>query len=132
MTSDLIKEFISGVEVVVEPNQPWLSRARLKVATFKKAETLKNVIFHAITMSSRRAVAFRGKQIVREIFDALNDEAGSRLMPEDFVAIYDGVKEPSLKKRVICDFIAGMTDRYAIQFHDRLHSTDPELIYSPL
>jgi dGTPase len=92
-----------------------------------------NVIFYAITMSSRmRVVAYQGKQIVMEIFKALDGTAGSRLMPEDFVSIYDGFTGHSPKKRVICDFIAGMTDRYAIQFHDRLYSTDPASIYSPL
>jgi dGTPase len=35
-------------------------------------------------------------------------------------------------KRVICDFIAGMTDRYAVQFYGRLFGTNPESIFAPL
>jgi dGTPase len=36
------------------------------------------------------------------------------------------------KRRVICDFIAGMTDRYAVQFYGRLFGTNPESVFSPL
>ena len=36
--------------------------------------------------------------------------------------MYLGLKEPHEKQRVVCDFIAGMTDRYAVQFYSRLFS----------
>lgn len=35
-------------------------------------------------------------------------------------------------KRVICDFIAGMTDRYAMEFYGRLFSENPQTIFKPL
>ncbi|MGO1076617.1 hypothetical protein [Inquilinus sp. CA228] len=53
-------------------------------------------------------------------------------MPDDFRDLYIGIKDRNEKKRVVCDFIAGMTDRYAIQFYGRLFGADPESIYSPL
>jgi len=31
------------------------------------------------------------------------------------------------RARVVCDFIAGMTDRYAVQEHQRLFDETPEL-----
>ncbi|MFZ0507302.1 MAG: hypothetical protein WAM29_04215, partial [Methylocella sp.] len=36
------------------------------------------------------------------------------------------------KKRVVCDFIAGMTDRYAVEFYSRIFSDSPQSIFKPL
>ena len=131
VTSSLMKQFLAGVEVLYEPSQPSLSRARLKIDTFKQVEVLKNYTFYATIMSPRmRVLAYRGKKVVKEIFHALRRKDGWRLMPEDVRSVYDQVAEDQ-KKRVICDFVAGMTDRYAIEFHNRLHSTNRESFYSP-
>lgn len=35
------------------------------------------------------------------------------------------------RNRVICDFIAGMTDSYAMKFYARLKSENPETIFKP-
>jgi dGTPase len=84
-------------------------------------------------MSPRLKVAeHRGKEIVKEIFQALQDDDGYLLMPDDAQAIYNEIKYDSNKKRVICDFIACMTDRYALQFYSRLFGTSHESIYAPL
>ena len=34
--------------------------------------------------------------------------------------------------RVLSDFIAGMTDRYAVEFYGRLHSDLPQTIFKDL
>jgi dGTPase len=36
------------------------------------------------------------------------------------------------KARVLCDFIAGMTDRYAVEFYGRSPSENPQTIFTPL
>jgi dGTPase len=133
-TSSFISKFIDGVEVEFVEEQPWLSRARLRIDVFKQIEVLKNFTFFAMIMSPRiRVVAHRGREIITDIFNALAKGSGEQLMPEDFRALYEGMKDKSPQQhRIICDFIAGMTDRYATQFYGRLKSTDPESIYSPI
>ncbi|MFN7834185.1 MAG: deoxyguanosinetriphosphate triphosphohydrolase [Burkholderiaceae bacterium] len=56
---------------------------------------------------------FKAKRIVRDLFAALRDEPG--LLPP---AVRDGAGD-DLPRRV-ADYIAGMTDRYAIKAHGRL------------
>jgi len=59
----------------------------------------------------------KSRRIVRELFDAFRDEP--RLLPPDHqerVAAHGA--------RAIADYIAGMTDRYAIQLHRRLFLVD--------
>jgi dGTPase len=59
----------------------------------------------------------KARRIVRELFEAFAAEPG--LMPEEHQARarQDGV-------RAVADYIAGMTDRYAIREHRRLFSVD--------
>ena len=133
LTSDLVGRYIGGVRV--EPNQeyPALSRVRLDIETFKQVEVLKNFAYQSLIMSSMLKVTeHRGKDIVKSIFKTLTCDDGHLLMPDDFRSLHADLKEPDERKRVVCDFIAGMTDRYAIQFYSRLFGTTPESIYSPL
>lgn len=66
-------------------------------------------------------VMSKARRIVRELFSALNDDP--RLMPPDF---YDqAVRAEQLsgrtgRARVVADYIAGMTDRFALEEHQRL------------
>lgn len=133
LTSDLVANFIAGIEV--EPNEEYPSQSivRLNVETFKQVEALKNVTYQALIMSPRLKVAeHRGKQIVGAIFDALNTKEGHLLMPDDARYLHDKMTGTANKRRVICDFIGCMTDRYALHFYNRLFGTNHESIYAPL
>ena len=55
----------------------------------------------------------KARRIVRELFTAFIEDP--RLLPPDYRR--DGL---SLQARAIADYIAGMTDRYAIREHHRL------------
>jgi dGTPase len=59
----------------------------------------------------------KSKRIVRQLFDAFHEEP--RLLPTDYQArvAHDG-------PRAIADYIAGMTDRFAIKEHRRLFAID--------
>ena len=59
----------------------------------------------------------KSKRIVRELFDAFRDEP--RLLPSDHQE-----RVAAHGPRAIADYIAGMTDRYAIQSHCRLFAVD--------
>jgi dGTPase len=132
-TSDLVGEFIRSVRVRVSKETLALSYAYLDIEAFKKVEVLKNFAFQSLIMSPRLKVAeHRGKDIVKAIFRAIEEDEGYLLMPEDFQHLYSGMSDHADKKRVICDFIAGMTDRYAVQFYGRLFGTNPESIFAPL
>jgi dGTPase len=55
----------------------------------------------------------KARRIVRELFDAFMDDP--RLLPTDHLA-----RAERDKPRAIADYVAGMTDRYAIKEHRRL------------
>jgi dGTPase len=85
--------------------------------------------FLAVIQSPRlKVVEYRGFEIVAAIFDALSDDAGKQLLPPDFQQLYAQTND---KPRVICDFIAGMTDAYAVELYARLKSENATTIFKP-
>jgi len=63
----------------------------------------------------------KARRVVQQLFEALSGEI--RLLPEEYrdmaqrAELRDGV---SGRMRIVADYIAGMTDRYAILEHQRL------------
>ena len=77
-----------------------------------------------------KTVEYRGSRIVKAIFDALWEPDGDLLLPDDYQAQLR--HNDTSRGRTICDFIAGMTDRYALEFYGRLHSEGAQTIFKPL
>jgi dGTPase len=130
-TSGLVNEFIQGVEVSGEDKNPAFARFTFSEEVLTKVETLKHLNYELMIASPRLAVVhYRGAEVVEAIFQALASKGGHDLLPEDFRRVYDRLTNNADKDRVICDFVAGMTDRYAIEFHSRLRGSG-ETIFKP-
>ncbi len=85
-----------------------------------KAFLYKNLYFHESVVRVRKSA----DRIVRELFDAYL--ADDQCMPEGW---RDGGKRGDLaaRARLVADFLAGMTDTYAVREHRRLFDHTPEL-----
>ncbi len=64
----------------------------------------------------------RAQRVMRELFDSYRQDPS--LMPKEWRADFADLAEDK-KARRICDFIAGMTDRFALDQHRRLFDLDP-------
>jgi dGTPase len=123
---------MDGVEIIPHDSFPQLHRARLDLDTFKTVEVLKNITYEAIIMSPRvKLVEYRGKDIINKIFKAIDDSKGYLLLPDDYQGLY-AASGGAARRRVICDFIAGMTDRYAWEFYNRLYGASNVTIHKPI
>lgn len=133
-TAYLVGRFINGTQIAINEDNPQLSKVYIEPDTLKEIEVLKNFTYQATIRSNRVAVSeFRGKDIVKQIFSALEGPKGFLLLPADFQELYRAsAGDESTQKRVICDFIAGMTDRYAMEFWSRLYSDSGQTIFKPL
>ncbi len=63
----------------------------------------------------------QAKRIVKSLFNLFFSEPET--LPPEWRAQYEGADEAQLA-RVVCDYIAGMTDRYAIREHRRLFGVE--------
>ncbi len=64
----------------------------------------------------------KAKRVMRELFELLVNEP--ELLPTEWQAMTDGPRALATAETV-CDFVAGMTDRFAIEEHRRLFQADP-------
>ena len=65
---------------------------------------------------------FKGQRIIMALFEALND-APEQLLQPSTLKKYQHATNP---KRVICDYISGMTDHYARKQYSQLFGAESE------
>lgn len=127
LTSQLVGEFIRGVSLIPNEECPALSTVKVDEDIRMKIEVLKRYTFESHIEASRlKTVEFRGKDIVKEIFECVAKNPD--LLPMDWRMRHDALPSQNHKLRCVSDFIAGMTDRYALEFFQRLRG-DPVSIF---
>lgn len=132
-TSSRVGFLIDRVEFTFDKAFPALSTVQLTQDALLNVEILKHLNFELVIRSSRMAVVeFRGKQLVADIFNALRTSNGD-LLPDDWRCIYRSAcgDNRARSERVLCDFVAGMTDRYAAEFHSAI-AGEGATIFKPL
>ena len=133
LSSQLVHEFINGVRLELNNTCPALSKVFLEDNVRMKVEILKQYTYASTIYSYHVKLAeFRGIQIVEDIFEDLSGPKGHLLMPDDVSIKYRGSDNESDRARTICDFVAGMTDRYAMEFWARLRSDAAESMFKPI
>jgi predicted deoxyguanosinetriphosphate triphosphohydrolase len=131
LTSSLIARFISGVEIENDDDSP-LMKIKLREDIKEEVEALKNFTYkYLISSNLLKIPEYRGYEIVKTVFDALKGPDGHLLLPEDYRDIFLRSNKEN-QYRIICDFIAGMTDRYVLEFYGRLTSENPQSIFKPI
>jgi dGTPase len=69
----------------------------------------------------------RAGSVVRDLFLTFRETPS--LMPPEWAANADPLDHSGRRERLVCDYIAGMTDRYALAEHRKYFTTTPELRY---
>ena len=77
----------------------------------------KRPIADASAYEKKLEMTVRAKAIVRELFNIYRDDVSR--MPDEFSERASNVDDTGMA-RVVADYIAGMTDRYAIAEHKRI------------
>jgi dGTPase len=141
-TSRLVDDALQGVELVsFNKSIPALSKIRMANKQLEQVEVLKRLAFELVILSNSIAVVNRrGREIVEKIFDVLDGPGGEALLPDDYRELFESLQSSVpdkealgiRRKRLICDFVSGMTDRYAVEFYGRLVSERPTTLFKPL
>lgn len=118
----LVNAFISSTEpVCIEGfNHPLLKYSiSFSEPANRLIEQLKDLVSkRVIKIPQVQTLEFRGQQIIIDLFNALESDP-LRLLKPNFQELYLNA-EAQEKKRVLCDYIAGMTDEYATRMYERL------------
>ncbi|MCL2470027.1 MAG: deoxyguanosinetriphosphate triphosphohydrolase [Alphaproteobacteria bacterium] len=129
MVTDLIDTTRSNLKRMNIQSAHDVRKAKEQTVAFSFAmqqniRTLRNFLQKKLYGHSRiNRVCAKSDHIVREMFTFLMEHPNC--LPNPWYAKLQGQEEEtSLKARIIADYIAGMTDRYAVLEHRRLFSTE--------
>lgn len=142
-TSELIKQGIEAVELHagIDEDFPPLTKIRLRYEERLVIETLKRLVFNQVINSARiQQTRFSGRITLDHMMDVflVSDDDMKRdqlfklvhdILPNDYRELLNAEKEPKHKHRICCDFVAGMTDRFAAEFYERMFSGNIGSIY---
>lgn len=135
-TSNLVGRFIRGARITLDRETPAQSVVYLEDATKRQVEVLKRLTYALLIGSNRiQIVEARARTVLNTIWDALTEKGGHRLLPPDFQERFENPPDRSRRgirrnqRRTVCDFVAGMTDRYAVEFYGRLLSENPQSVF---
>jgi dGTPase len=132
-TAERVGNLIAAVELVPNNEFPQLSVVRMARKEMLQVEILKHLNYELVIRSPRLAVVeHRGKEVVEKIFKTLSDSDGA-LLPIGWKTRHDQALQQGRSQalRVICDYVACMTDRYAAELFARLFGEGLSM-YKPL
>ncbi len=134
LTSRLVDEFVRQVKIDINQECPALSIVTLADSAKRKVDVLKHYSYEAVIQSRRlRIVAYRASEIIKTIFSIVAEPKnnGEKLLPDDVRVLFHSISNENERLRIICDFIASMSDNYAIEFYSRLKSGSQQSIFKP-
>lgn len=93
---------------------------------------LKQCIYqYVIDSQEARTFEYGGQTVVLRLFEAISSNPNS-LLDNKNRDLYKGAHDEEAAFRVICDYIANMTDEYAYRMHERLFGFNTRTIFERL
>jgi dGTPase len=132
-TAGRVGDLINSVVFELDERYPQMSKVKLSRDALIEVELLKHINYELNILSPRLAVIeYRGKKIVKQIFEAYIESEG-KLLPEEWQEDYYKAKHKGIADtyRVVCDYVASLTDIHAAELHSRLFA-DGQSIFKPL
>ena len=123
VVTDLIEESArrieaAGVESIDDVRNAGTALISMSDEVYEQHVSLKRFLNkHLYGHEQKLEMTARAQDIVRELFEAYSADPGR--MPPEFASQAESCDETG-RARVIADYIAGMTDRYAITAHEAL------------
>lgn len=109
-------------------------RLMVDPAVLAESELYKKLAFEVVFLSPQlKQLEHKGSRMLRQLWEVLEtryvrdetiDGQDFQLLPADHVAEITKAKDAATKARLICDYLAGMTDGYAARTYKRLFSPD--------
>lgn len=93
----------------------------------KDFDQLRDILFSRVYRHPNVLIMVeKGRKIIRDLFEAFTEKP--QLMPWVTQRKFNEAHETKNKWRVVCDYISGMTDRYAMETYSRLFEPDEKVM----
>jgi dGTPase len=133
---EMVNYFITATQITITHEHFENSLLRHKIDLVPEAAALLSYLMHCIyihVIDSQEARTFEygGQIVVQRLFEALSSNPAS-LLDNKNRALYHEAEDEKAALRVICDYIANMTDEYAHRMHERLFGLNTRTIFARL
>jgi dGTPase len=127
MVVDVLDTSMENIERLNPQSSKDVSNAGQQIVCFsaemdRKMSELRQFLFERMYRHySVERITLKVKRILPDLFNAFLNQY--RLLPDHWqrrVEVAGGVDNREARARVVCDYIAGMTDRFAIREHERM------------
>lgn len=133
---EMVNYFITSTQIVVTNDAFESNLFKYNIALIPEAEALldylKKCIFHNVIDSQEaRTFEYGGQTVVLRLFDAISSNPAS-LLDNKNRELYKEAEDETTAYRVVCDYLANMTDEYAYRMHERLFGFNTRTIFERL
>jgi dGTPase len=124
VSSSLISTFVYSITIQKQDDDFSSPRCRyravLEPELRRLLDQLREIVFEYVIYSQKvQTVNWRGSYIVKRLFAAIMEE--TRLLPENDRKKINSATSEQERARIICDYLAGMTDSFALRMYERLY-----------
>ena len=133
---ELVNYFITSTQVITTHPDFTTALFKYNVTLIPEALALltylKQCIFdNVIDSQEARTFEYGGQTVVLRLFDAISSNPGSLLDHKNRL-LFKEAQDETQAQRVVCDYIANMTDEYAYRMHERLFGFNTRTIFERL
>ena len=133
---EMVNYFITATQLQVideafENNLLKYNIVLLPEATALLAYLTQCVYDYVIDSQEARTFEYGGQTVVLRLFEAMSSNPGSLLDNKNRV-LFHHAEDEQAALRVVCDYIANMTDEYAYRMHERLFGFNTRTIFERL
>lgn len=133
---EMVNYFITSTQTVVTHEGFENNLLKYNIELSHEASSLLDYLMHAIfhhVIDSQEARTFEygGQTVVLRLFDAISSNPAS-LLDNKNRELFKQAEDETAAYRVVCDYLANMTDEYAYRMHERLFGFNTRTIFERL
>lgn len=133
---ELVNYFITATDVQVTHEAFEEKLFRYNIIQLPEAAALldylkRSVYEYVIDSQESRTFEYGGQTVVLRLFEAFSSNPAS-LLDKKNRQLFDCQADEQTGRRVVCDYIANMTDEYAYRMHERLFGFNTRTIFERL
>lgn len=133
---EMVNYFITSTQIITTHDQFDNNLLKYNIVLNQEATSLLHYlmqcIYHYVIDSQEaRTFEYGGQTVVLRLFDAISSNPASLLDNKNRELFKKAENEPAAY-RVVCDYIANMTDEYAYRMHERLFGFNTRTIFERL
>lgn len=133
---EIVNYFITAITVNVTNEAFESSLLKYNIILLPEAMVLLEYLMqcvynHVIDSQEARTFEYGGQTVVLRLFEALSSNPGS-LLDNKNRELFHQAHDEQAALRMVCDYIANMTDEYAYRMHERLFGFNTRTIFERL